>query len=95
MTISPSDSSVTNISAGTILRFKVNSIENPLSLEPTDTFQIYITSSRIYDYYINQMTYGLSISNTYANNLTSVYIYPDSNKLSATTNYAFYFTTTN
>ena len=66
-----------------------------MSLEPTDSFQIFITSSRIYDYYINQMSYGLSIANTDPNNLTSVSIYPDSNMLSATTNYAFYLTTTN
>jgi len=81
--------------AGSIIRFTVSGIMNPTSQEPSDSFMIFVTSSRIYDYYINQITNGLSVVNREGNALRNVEVLPDSSKLSTITNYAFYFTTTN
>ena len=55
-----------------LVQFTVSNIVNPLSFEPTDSFQVYVTTSRIYDYYVNQLTYGLSLLNTWAGNLSNV-----------------------
>lgn len=56
---------------------------------------MYISTSRIYDYYVNQGTQGLAILNSVTGALSNVQILVDSRQLSVTTNYAFYFTTTN
>ena len=80
--------------AGDSVQFQVGSITNPMSFGLTDSFKIYVTTSMTQDYFINQLEQGLSISNTQAGTLANVQLLPDSNQLSKTTNYAFYFTIT-
>ena len=60
------------IPSGTFFRFSVTGITNPLSLEPTESFQVYVVTSRQYDYYVNQATQGLGILNSVPGLLTNV-----------------------
>lgn len=77
VTITPVDATQTRLEAGSLLHFTVSNIENPPSLEPTSSFQIYLTSSLIAPHpSINQLTLGLSLANTLPNALKNVQIYP-------------------
>eukprot|EP00347_Sterkiella_histriomuscorum_P021799 403332729 len=83
------------ISAGSLFTFSVRNMQNPLSNEPTESFQVYITTSRVYDYYVNQGIQGLGFLNSFNGELSDVQVLVDNRQLSVSTNYAFYFTTTN
>lgn len=40
---------------GSILQLQVSQITNPVSMEPTDSFEVYITTSISNDFYVNQL----------------------------------------
>ena len=67
--------------AGESVKFSIGSIRNPLSFELTGTFLIQITTSTSKDYFVNQISQGLSITNTEAGKMTNVVLLPDSNEL--------------
>ena len=84
------------ISAGTLFILLVNNVTNPLSDQPTDSFQLYLSTTRVAPfYYVNQATSGLAFINSQDGLLRSVQILPDSLQFSAVTGYSFYFTTSN
>ena len=64
-------------------------------MEPTDSFEIYVTTSLHQDYYVNQMVTGLSILNTEAGHMKNVQVLPDTNSLGIVTDYSIYFTIEN
>ena len=57
---------------GDIVQFQVNNITNPLSLEPTASFSIYISTDKSNNYFINQMNQGLSVMNQFDGELYDV-----------------------
>jgi hypothetical protein len=63
--VDPEDPTLTQFDPGDLVMFQVSDIRNPLSLEPTSSFNIYIATSTSQDYYINQMVQGLSMLNVY------------------------------
>ena len=71
LTISPANGNLQVLPVGTILRFTVSSVTNPPSMEASDTFQVFISSSPVYNYYIQQLTAGLSLANTVPNVLNN------------------------
>ena len=64
-------------------------------MEPTDSFEIFITQSLYQNYYVNQMVTGLSILNTEAGRMRNVQVLPDTNSLGKLTDYSLYFTIEN
>lgn len=84
------------IAAGTLFMFLVNNVTNPLSDQPTDSFMLYLSTSRVQPYYyVNQATQGLAFINSKDGLLRNVVITADSLQFSAVTSYSFYFTTSN
>jgi len=59
--MTPEDSELQVFSHGTTIRFMVANISNPLSLQETASFQIYITTSLQYDYYVSEEVSSLTI----------------------------------
>lgn len=51
--IDPLDEDSTSFNSSDIVMFQVSDIRNPLSLEPTDSFNIYVATSTSQDYYVN------------------------------------------
>lgn len=75
--------------------FQVSDIRNPLSLEPTSSFDIFVATSTNQDYYVNQMVQGLSLLNVNYGMLSDVRVLPDTNQFSTVTDYSIYFVTAN
>ena len=93
--IIPSPDPERDLNPGDIIQFQVERITNPVSMEPTDSFKIYIATSITQDYYVNQMVTGLSILNTEAGRMKNVQVLPDTNALGELTKYSVYFTIEN
>jgi hypothetical protein len=93
--IEPSDRTVNEFGPGDMVTFSVSDIRNPLSLEPTSSFKVYIATSTSQNYFVNQLVQGLSLVNMFAGQLSSVRVMPDTNEFHVTTDYSIYFVTTN
>ena len=70
--ISGVSSTKTQFDSGTEFQFSVSNISNPMSLQPSQSYQIYVTSSMYSPYYKNQMVVGLNLTNLYPGNLTNI-----------------------
>ena len=70
-------------------------ISNPLTLRPTESFKLYVSTSISQDYYVNQIVSGASILNIQPGALSNVRVAPDNNSFGVTTDYTVYFTTAN
>ena len=66
------DQNQEELQPGDILQFQVKRITNPVSMEPTESFEIFVTQSLYQNYYVNQMVTGLSILNTEAGRMRNV-----------------------
>lgn len=89
------DLTVDSLEAGTFLTFQVKLISNPMTLRPTASFKIYLTTSISQNYYVNQMVSGASIININPGTLRNVRISPDNNAFGVTTDYSIYVTLAN
>ena len=65
----PEDSATREWASETTMKFSIGSITNPLSFELTDSFKIYLSTGVANDYYVQQITEGLTITNTQAGEL--------------------------
>ena len=95
--LNPTDTEDDNyrFAVGDILTIRVTNIRNAISLEPTASFGLYISTDLQADYKVNQMVHGLNMLNTREGELTDVKVLPDSNKLNVKTDYSIYFTPAN
>ena len=89
------DLTVDSLEAGTFLTFQVRLISNPMTLRPTSSFKMYLTTSISQNYYVNQLVSGASIINIHPGTLRNVRISPDNNAFGVTTDYSIYVTLAN
>lgn len=93
--ILPEDPAAEVLKAGSFLTFKVRLIQNPLTLRPTESFQLFITTSISQDYNVNQILSGASIINSQPGILRNVRVAPDDISFGVVTNYSVSFSTAN
>jgi len=73
----------------------VRLISNPLTLRPTESFKLFVSTSINQDFYVNQLLSGASIINSQPGVLRNVRVAPDNISFGVVTDYSISFSTSN